>query len=129
MSFGLGRAKIDARSHRAMARLSDRTGGPREMVVRSPYPDVVIPSTSLTAFVLEHADRLGDKPALIDGPSGRTMTYGGLSAGIRRLSAGLAEHGLRKGQVVAIFAPNLPEWPLVFHGIAAAGGVVTTINS
>jgi acyl-CoA synthetase (AMP-forming)/AMP-acid ligase II len=99
------------------------------MVVRSPYPAVVIPSTSLTAFVLEHADRLGDKPALIDGPSGRTITYGGLSAGVRRLSAGLAERGLRKGQVVAIFAPNLPEWPLVFHGIAAAGGVVTTINS
>ena len=99
------------------------------MVVRSPYPDVVIPSTSLTAFVLEHADRLGDKPALIDGPSGRTITYGGLSAGVRRLSAGLAERGLRKGEVVAIFAPNLPEWPLVFHGIAAAGGVVTTINS
>jgi acyl-CoA synthetase (AMP-forming)/AMP-acid ligase II len=99
------------------------------MVLRSPYPDVVIPPTSLTEFVLERADRLGAKPALVDGPSGRTVTYGGLAAAVRRLSAGLAERGLRKGDVVAIFAPNLPEWPLVFHGIAAAGGVITTINS
>jgi acyl-CoA synthetase (AMP-forming)/AMP-acid ligase II len=79
------------------------------MVVRSPYPDVVIPPTTLTAFVLEPADRLDKKPALIDGPSGRTVTYGGLAASVRRLSAGLADRGLRKGQVVALFAPNLPE--------------------
>ena len=99
------------------------------MVVRSPYPDVVIPSTTLTAFVLEHAPRFGYKPALIDGPSGRTVTYRALATGVRRLSAGFAERGLRKGEVVALFAPNLPEWPVVFHGIAAAGGVITTINS
>jgi len=83
------------------------------MVVRSPYPDVLIPSTSLTAFVLEHADRLGDKPALIDGPSGRTITYGGLSAGVRRLSAGLADlHGLiSTADVLVVAGPPAPRLP------------------
>src|SRR5712671_2882919 len=112
-----------------MTRPPDRIGGQREMVVRSPYPDVIIPSTTLTAFVLEDADRFGDKPALIDGPSCRTVSYRALSTGVRRLSTGFAERGLQRGQVVALFAPNLPEWPIVFHGIAAAGGVITTINS
>src|SRR6266566_9241122 len=31
--------------------------------------------------------------------------------------------------VLALFAPNCPEFALAFHGTLAAGGVVTTINS
>ena len=37
------------------------------MIFRSPYPDVAIPDVPLTPFVLRHAERLADKPALIDG--------------------------------------------------------------
>ena len=40
-----------------------------------PYGDVEIPDVDITSFVLERAEELGDKPALIDGPSGRTITY------------------------------------------------------
>ena len=36
----------------------------------SPLPDVEIPDESLTEYVLQDAVALGDKPALIDGPSG-----------------------------------------------------------
>ena len=99
------------------------------MIFRSPYPDVDIPSQSLTSFVLEHAAARGDKPALIDGPTGRTITYAQLAGGVQKVAAGLAERGLAKGDRFAIFAPNVPEYALAFHGIAAAGGVVTTINS
>jgi hypothetical protein len=42
---------------------------------KSPYPDVSIPEAPLTEFVLARAAEFGDKPALIDGPSGRTITY------------------------------------------------------
>ena len=52
------------------------------MIFRSPYPDVAIPDVPLTPFILRHAERLADKPALIDGSSGRTLTYG--AAGRRR---------------------------------------------
>ena len=31
-------------------------------------------------------------------------------------------------QTLALLAPNLPEYAVVFHGVAYAGGVVTTIN-
>jgi hypothetical protein len=34
-----------------------------------------IPSIDLANFVLARARDLGDKPALIDGPSGRTVSY------------------------------------------------------
>ena len=99
------------------------------MIFTSPYPDVEIPDSSLTAFVLEEAAARGDKPAFIDGPTGRTLTYAQLAGGVQKLAAGLAERGLKKGDRFAVFCPNVPEYPLAFHGIAAAGGVVTTINS
>ncbi len=98
------------------------------MIYRSPYGEVTIPEVPLHAFVLQRAKEMGDKPALIDGPSGRTLTYLQLAGGIQRLAAALAERGLKKGEVVAVFSPNLPEYALVFHGILAAGGTVTTVN-
>src|SRR5215212_5453081 len=42
----------------------------RAMIFRSPQPDITIPDISVSQFVLRHADRLADKPALIDGTSG-----------------------------------------------------------
>ena len=37
------------------------------MVVKSPWPAPEIPDMDVTAFVLRHAQRLADAPALIDG--------------------------------------------------------------
>jgi acyl-CoA synthetase (AMP-forming)/AMP-acid ligase II len=97
-------------------------------IVLSPHPDVVIPDVPLHEFVLAGAmDRAGEA-ALIDGPSGRTLTYGQLAGGVRRVAAGLAARGFRKGDVFAIYSPNLPEYALAFYGVSAAGGVNTTIN-
>lgn len=98
------------------------------MIVKSASPDVDIPNISVTEYVLRHADRLADKAALIDGPSGRTMTFGELAGAIRATSAGLAERGLVKGDVFAIYSPNIPEYAVIFNAVASAGGINTTIN-
>src|SRR6266496_2694376 len=97
-------------------------------VIRSPYPDVPIPDVSLHELVLADAAERGDRPALIDGPSGRTLTYGQLAAAVRRTAAGLAARGFRKGDVLAIYLPNVPEYAVAFYGVATAGGVTTTVN-
>src|SRR5262245_56902397 len=99
------------------------------MIYRSPHPDVDVPDVSLSDFVLAGAAESGDRPALIDGPSGRTLTYGQLADGVRRLRTGLAARGFGKGDVFALFSPNVPEFAVAFHGIIAAGGVVSTVNS
>ncbi len=98
------------------------------MPIKSPTPDVAIPEVSITEYVLRHAERLADKPALIDGPSGRILTYGQLADGIRRAATGLARRGFKKGDVLAIYSPNLPEYAIVFHAVASLGGINTTIN-
>ena len=98
------------------------------MIVNSTSPEVRIPDVSITDYVLRHAARLGDKPALIDAPSGRTITYRQLADGVQRVAAGLARRGFRKGDVFAIYSPNLPEYAVMSLGVAAVGGVNTTAN-
>jgi len=96
------------------------------MIFKSPHASVTIPETSVTDYVLRRAHGLGDKPALIDGSTGRTYTYGNLPGVIGSLAAGFAGQGLRKGDVLAIYSPNLPEYALAFHA-AATLGVATTM--
>lgn len=99
------------------------------MIFKSLYPEVAIPDDiALTPYVLQRAQELGDKPALIDGPSGRTITYSQLAGAIRLAAASLAKRGLKKGDVFAIYSPNLPEYAVAFHAVATAGGINTTIN-
>jgi 4-coumarate--CoA ligase len=98
------------------------------MIHRSPLPDVEIPDLPLTSYVMAGAAGRKDKPALIDGTSGRILTYAGLDSAIRSLAGGLIASGFAKGDVLAVMAPNVPEYAVVFHGAAMAGGVVTTIN-
>ena len=98
------------------------------MIVRSPDPDIVIPDTPFAPYVLRQAERLANKPALIDGVDGRTYTYGEVAAIVRSLAAGLSHHGFRKGDVLALFSPNCPEYPIVILAVALLGGATTTIN-
>jgi acyl-CoA synthetase (AMP-forming)/AMP-acid ligase II len=98
------------------------------MIFRSPFPQVSIPETALTPFVFSRAGALGDKVALVDGVTGRCVSYAELWASVRRVAAGLAARELRKGDVVAVFSPNALEYPVAFHAASLAGGVVTTLN-
>jgi acyl-CoA synthetase (AMP-forming)/AMP-acid ligase II len=98
------------------------------MIFRGPYPDVTIPSVALTPFVLQHAQERGDKPALIEGPTGRVITYSGLAQSVRRVAASLAARGFKKGEVLGILSSNIPEYAIMFHGVALLGGVVTPVN-
>jgi acyl-CoA synthetase (AMP-forming)/AMP-acid ligase II len=96
------------------------------MIHRSPLSDVEIPDLPLTSYVL--AGARGDRPALIDGVSGQVLTYGDLGRAIRSLAGGLVARGFGNGDVLAVMMPNVPEYAVVFHGAAMAGGAVTTIN-
>jgi 4-coumarate--CoA ligase len=98
------------------------------MIFRSPVPSVDVPLAALTPYTLERVGQIPDKVAFIDGVSGRTMTYGEFDDAVRRQAGGWLERGLTRGEVVALMAPNCPEYGVVFHAVALAGGVVTTVN-
>jgi acyl-CoA synthetase (AMP-forming)/AMP-acid ligase II len=98
------------------------------MIIRGPFPDVVIPEIAITPFVFQQAHTRGDKPALIDGPSGRTITYSELSDAIARVAASLAQRGFQKGDVFGILSPNVPEFAIIFHAVALLGGINSPVN-
>ena len=98
------------------------------MIFKSTWPDADIPTTDLSSYILEGAAARGDKAALIDGPTGRTITYAELAYAVDRVAAGLAARGFGKGDVFAIFSPNIPEYAVAFHGVVRSGGTVTPIN-
>ena|SRR5437773_1198443 len=43
-------------------------------------------------------------------------------------ATGLARLGFRRGDVLAIYSPNLPEYAVCFNAVASLGGASTTIN-
>ena len=98
------------------------------MIYKSPFADIEIPVRPLHEHVFEHVDRWPDKPALIDGPTGRTLTYRQLRGAARAVAAGLAARGFGRGDVFAIYSPNVPEYAVAFYGVSISGGVVTTMN-
>lgn len=40
----------------------------------------------------------------------------------------MVKRGFKKGDVLAIYLPNVPEYPIVFYGVGFIGGTVTTVN-
>ena len=47
---------------------------------------------------------------------------------MRSFAGGLLARGHVHGDAVGVMSPNVPEYAVVFHGVAFAGGVVSTIN-
>jgi acyl-CoA synthetase (AMP-forming)/AMP-acid ligase II len=98
------------------------------MIIRGPNPEVAIPEIPLTSFVFQNAGTRGDKAALIDGPTGRVVTYSELVDSIARVAASLAKRGFKKGEVFGILSPNLPEYATAFHAVASLGGITSPVN-
>jgi acyl-CoA synthetase (AMP-forming)/AMP-acid ligase II len=98
------------------------------MIFHAPEPPLANPDVALTPFLLEHAMERGDKPAFIDGPTGRTLTHRGWAEGVRRVATGLAARGFGKGDVFAIYSPNVPEYAIAFHAVSLLGGIITTVS-
>ncbi len=94
----------------------------------SPLPEVEIPAVTITAHVLRKTDEMPDRVAIQDAAGTSSYTFAELGTAIHSLAGGLAARGVAPGTVVGLMAPNIPEYAVVFHGVAVAGGAVTTIN-
>ncbi len=97
-------------------------------IYTSPYDDVALTDQSITERVFENLQTRLDDVVLTDGPTGRSLTAAAFMDQVKSLAGGLTEKGLGKGHTIALMAPNMPEYCTVFHGVAWAGGTITTIN-
>jgi len=98
------------------------------MIHRSLRGEIVVPDLSIAEFVFAGLSGRGDLPALIDGISGQVLTGAGLMDASRRFGGALAAREIGPGKVVALMAPNCPEFAVVFYGTSIAGATISTIN-
>jgi acyl-CoA synthetase (AMP-forming)/AMP-acid ligase II len=93
---------------------------------------VPIPSVNYTEYILSaveaEARRSAGKAALIDGLSGAVTLYADLPYRVGAAARGLAALGVKRGSVVGLHLPNLPEFVVAFQAIASLGAVATTSN-
>jgi long-chain acyl-CoA synthetase len=84
------------------------------------------PEEPLFAMLDRTADQYGDKIYTIW--AGNKQTYAQVRESADKVANFLASKGIRKGDRVGIFLPNLPHYPPVFFGILKAGGIAVTCN-
>jgi fatty-acyl-CoA synthase len=79
---------------------------------------------SLDRTIAAHPGR----EVLVDMPTGARWTYAEFGADVDRLARGLLALGVAKGDRVAIWAVNCPEWVLVQYATARVGAILVTVN-
>ena len=74
------------------------------------------------------AQRLNNaSPALFD--RGRPVSYRELAEASARLAQGLRKLGVRAGDCVALWLPNLPAWLATFFACARLGAIAVSVNT
>jgi acyl-CoA synthetase (AMP-forming)/AMP-acid ligase II len=91
------------------------------MLFQSPWPPIGLPPCSICDAVLGAASQLGVKPAVIEGETGRTITYQQLVDGADRVAASLSRAGLRPREPLAIALPNSIDFVFAWYGALRAG--------
>ncbi|HTF48206.1 MAG TPA: AMP-binding protein, partial [Pseudonocardia sp.] len=99
-------------------------------IIRSPYPDIVVPHTSLPEFLFGSlSPQDAARPAVVAAAAERGYTFGELADAVGKVAGALAGRGLGRGAVAALFAPNSPDYPVIFHGVLASGAAVSPANA
>ena len=80
------------------------------VIHKSPLPDVDIADVSITDYVLRKADEVSDKPAFIDGATGRIITFAELKDQIRRFAGALSNRGFSVGSTLALGPALAQRW-------------------
>jgi len=82
------------------------------------------PNLSLQEFLRRAAAKSIEKPAIYY--SGSVITYRELDALADRFGAALQALGVKKGDRVALYLPNLPQFVLAYYGALRVGAIVVT---
>ncbi|MFT7650592.1 MAG: acyl-coenzyme A synthetase/AMP-(fatty) acid ligase, partial [Candidatus Poriferisodalaceae bacterium] len=84
---------------------------------------------AVTHFILDPADRDGERVALIDGPTGATTTRSQLALGAMKAAGALAALGVKPEQRVMLVMADRPAFLEVFWGAIAMGAVPVPVST
>jgi acyl-CoA synthetase (AMP-forming)/AMP-acid ligase II len=75
------------------------------------------------------AERHGNADAMVDESDGTVITYAEFADRVSDASRAFIAAGIEPGDRVAIWAPNIWEWPVIALGAHSAGAVVVPLNT
>jgi long-chain acyl-CoA synthetase len=84
------------------------------------------PKVPLFHFLEEAARKYPDRACTIF--KGAVISYREMNAQADHMAAALVEMGVKKGDRVGIFMPNIPQFVIAYFGILKAGGTVVAMN-
>lgn len=96
------------------------------MAVTLPKP---ISSCLLGDVLAQQAIQYPNKDALIYPEMGLRWSFRQLEDLAQNCARGLVSLGIRKGERVALWSTNLPEWVVLFFGLAKIGAIMVTVNT
>lgn len=76
----------------------------------------------------KNARRIPRRPAIIDGVLGTTWTYAELNAQVNTMANALQSLGVSKGDRVAVYLRNIPEFIVVFLAVTKLGAISVPFN-
>ena len=88
--------------------------------------DVKIPDKSVTDIFDEATEKYADKTALIF--YGRKIGFKELREHVDRFATALHELGVKKGDKVALYLPNCPQFIIAYFGALKVGATITPIS-
>ncbi len=86
---------------------------------------------TMLELLTESARRFGDRSALLapNEHGDRVVSYRELERQARLAAGGLSRLGLRRGDAIALWLPNIPEWVVLEFAAASLGLVVVGVNT
>jgi long-chain acyl-CoA synthetase len=81
--------------------------------------------------IAQHIERAAslfpDKPAILF--EGAHLQYGDLNQRVNRLANALRANGVQRGDRVALYLPNIPQFPVCYYAVLKVGAIAVSISS
>ncbi len=94
------------------------------MITLPPYRDLPV-----GALLTRLAEALPDNEALVYADRNLRLTFAELEAEARLIARGLMASGVQRGERVALWATNVPEWVVLQLALAKIGAILVTVNT
>ncbi len=94
------------------------------MIPAPPYRDLPI-----GALLTRLAEALPDNEALVYADRDLRLTFAQLETEARLIARGLMACGVERGERVALWATNVPEWVVLQFALAKIGAILVTVNT
>ncbi|EAL65024.2 4-coumarate-CoA ligase [Dictyostelium discoideum AX4] len=94
----------------------------------SKYPNIIIPEKPIPHLILKHIRYKPDQVLLVDGLTFKEYSSHFVADTIEKVACGLNKLNIKKGDVLGVILPNLPEYVPIFHGTLLMGGITSLVN-